>query len=1079
MILPSYIKQGVRGTGAIQRLLGILDDPELALDVANVFAKADPKSAYAKAKLLKLVIADISGGDIPTDVLDSSDITDAARAVTGQGATLPDWATGLQDACRVLDESPNLIPYVEKASGRFGTIYAQIKLKIGEPFTVDPAQVAIPFPDGFRWVVLRPDQIGRGKEEAILMGHCGMPGDKTSQMWSLRDTSDMPRLTAEVNLADKHIVSILGPGNGEPSEEYRSYIDALYKHITGKSEAEYLSDWSAIPTPACNRCHGNGIDPEYNHENPPPRPPGRRGDECKQCGGNGKQPAGVEEVTEMPVNAPDWQSPADIARNRAEQILREQEARVADVNIVDQYDTARDVASDTVRGPTDESEPNDFALPWGGNYPGDTELSPDSNDSEKGTTLQPRTGEIAAEFHGLPLVIEWEKGDTREGENADGEKWERKMKADYGYIHETEGEDGDGVDVYVGSDDSDKVFVITQLRDGEYDEDKCMLGFSSPETAEHIYRQHYPNNGMDHFGEIEEISLDDFLTKYMAKKTTNKKRRQKKTATPAGNNMVEIIDGIDGPTDGFVSMFDSIDSGKTNTSEGGDPSLKLGSSDKKGDVDAPYGHAIGPESEYMDKDHEMRITMFARIGRGEDPYVDGIIYDYDDLIPQHQKDVTANWGDDGKNGGQQYLWLRTTMKTADIISESEKWYRKNRNKKWGLEDRDRVLHLANLMMDGATITPLMVSPVGEPKGGCWEGYHRLAAADMLRISHLPVIIKIDPEDYEWQEKVADHEHQPWVAVDLDGTILADGFSDPNGRPPLGEPLPGAKESLQALVDAGMRVSIWTARQYFEEDDKDDAEWQTEIDEHLQYHQIPYTDIYVGKKPPADVFIDDKAVAFKDNWPQVLQEAMQKVQKEAITMEAAIGVEAGWKEWMAALALAVTPVAPAMAQSVKDVNPSNFSQYFPGGTCKDIGPTIECSAPDGTKFKRVKQTEQSVGDTGGAGDAIDALRGKPSEDQQDRDLLRSLIEKMRGTKLTPEEKAQGDAAAKRIKAREQGKTGAAKDEVITMEAVDDPAMFGNNDNKADDNVRGDGGGLSLNGPAQWTSDAVQGPLSGGA
>jgi hypothetical protein len=231
------------------------------------------------------------------------------------------------------------------------------------------------------------------------------------------------------------------------------------------------------------------------------------------------------------------------------------------------------------------------------------------------------------------------------------------------------------------------------------------------------------------------------------------------------------------------------------------------------------------------------------------------------------------------------------MKTADLVRESEKWYRKNRNKKWALEDRDRVLHLASLMMDGAIITPLMVSPIGEPKGGCWEGYHRLAAADMLQIKQLPVIVKIDPNDLGWQEKVAQHERQPWAAIDLDGTILVEDDADHEGRPPLGEPYPGAKEALQELVDAGVRVSIWTARQYFEEEDGDNAEWQKEIDDHLKYHQIPYTDIYVGKKPPADVFIDNKAVAFKENWPQTLQEAVQHLKEGQLSMEAAIEEEA--------------------------------------------------------------------------------------------------------------------------------------------------------------------------------------------
>jgi hypothetical protein len=365
-------------------------------------------------------------------------------------------------------------------------------------------------------------------------------------------------------------------------------------------------------------------------------------------------------------------------------------------------------------------------------------------------------------------------------------------------------------------------------------------------------------------------------------------------ASPSMNNLPAINNGIDTevPPESTDFLWNNKSYQNSNQSDGLE---RMGSSDKEkeADVESPHSSMIDTfQGKGEDiKKNTYNITSFARIGKGEDPYVDGVIYGYDQLLKQHQTDVDVNWAKETSHKGRGFLWLRTSMKTADLINESEKWYRKNRNKKWALEDRDRVLHLASLMMDGAIITPLMVSPIGESKGGCWEGYHRMAAADMLQIKRVPVIVKIDPDDFGWQEKVAQHERQPWAAVDLDGTILVEDDAEHEGRPPLGEPYPGAKEALQELVDAGVRVSIWTARQYFEEEDGDNAEWQKEIDDHLKYHQIPYTDIYVGKKPPADVFIDNKAVAFKENWPQALQEAVQHLKEGQLSMGAAIEEEA--------------------------------------------------------------------------------------------------------------------------------------------------------------------------------------------
>lgn len=536
-------------------------------------------------------------------------------------------------------------------------------------------------------------------------------------------------------------------------------------------------------------------------------------------------------------------------------------------------------------------------------------------------------------------------------------------------------------------------------------------------------------------------------------------------ASPSMHNLIELVQGegagaLDGSSVGRDQnlMWGESYPGQDNTAEGGNAD-HMGSKEppkKDADVEPPYSGNIDVN---QDANHKYDMTSFAKLGRGEDPYIDGVIYGYDDLLPQHKSDVDVNWAKETAHKGREFLWLRTSMKTTDLLTESAKWYTKNRNKKWMLEDRDRVLRLASFMMDGAVITPLMVSPIGEPKGGCWEGYHRLAAADMLNIKQIPVIMKIDPNDINWQDKVAQQERQPWVAVDLDGTILVE-TGDVGGRPPLGEPYPGAREALQELVDAGVRVSIWTARQYFEDEDGDDAEWQQEIDEHLKYHQIPYTDIYVGKKPPADVFIDNKAIAFKENWPQVLQEAVQMMQKDAITMEAAVTVEAGWKDWVAALALAVAPMAPATANDITD--------QYPGATCTTKGPDTTCTLPDGRTLKRndvqqgdenrVKRLNQEMDDMqNGTGDA------------GDKALLQSLIKKMKSTKLTPEEQAQGDAAAKRCKMRALvDKTGAVEQEAdITMDAV----MIGNDDDKKDQYTNGDESREALNMPSTWPGQSI--------
>lgn len=370
-----------------------------------------------------------------------------------------------------------------------------------------------------------------------------------------------------------------------------------------------------------------------------------------------------------------------------------------------------------------------------------------------------------------------------------------------------------------------------------------------------------------------------------------------------------------------IDDYRRMDESYRDQNQSEDPDLHLGSKPTaEADVEAPYTTMGLPNGEMFDKDHQMNIKMHAEIGQGSDPYRIGRLYSFNELSPQHQGEIDLNWhrkkGRDTPKGNCQYIptghhfmWIRTTMALPTLVKESKIWYDKNVNKKWGPNDRQRVAALAEKVESGAVMTPLLVSPPGEKNGGLWEGYHRLRAYDMLAYDRVPVLMKVDVEDPDWKVKLAQaiegQDREPWFCVDLDGTILEE---DPNAhhqdnqRPPLGEPFADAARVMGELKAMG-RVSIWTARQYFE-DDNDDS-WKREIADHLEFHGIPFDDIYVGKKPPADAFIDNKNVEFDGDWSRVrtkVQEVMTRGKKSelpelppdkqpnAISMDAALETE---------------------------------------------------------------------------------------------------------------------------------------------------------------------------------------------
>lgn len=114
-------------------------------------------------------------------------------------------------------------------------------------------------------------------------------------------------------------------------------------------------------------------------------------------------------------------------------------------------------------------------------------------------------------FRGLPITIEFRKGDTKSGTDVFGNDWEKTMLHDYGYFDGIMGADGQELDVYINPDTStDKIFRVTQLnvKTGEFDEYKIMLNFESIDDARCGYLKNYPKYWAG-FGDIEEITLEE------------------------------------------------------------------------------------------------------------------------------------------------------------------------------------------------------------------------------------------------------------------------------------------------------------------------------------------------------------------------------------------------------------------------------------------------------------------------------------------------------------------------------------------------------------------------------------------
>lgn len=101
-------------------------------------------------------------------------------------------------------------------------------------------------------------------------------------------------------------------------------------------------------------------------------------------------------------------------------------------------------------------------------------------------------------YQGIQIDLEHHKGDYRSGTSPEGVEWRTKMPAAYGEIRDTEGADGDAVDVYVGPDAyAPYAYVIQTKFPGRkaFDEVKVMLGFPSQREACATFRRAYDKPG--------------------------------------------------------------------------------------------------------------------------------------------------------------------------------------------------------------------------------------------------------------------------------------------------------------------------------------------------------------------------------------------------------------------------------------------------------------------------------------------------------------------------------------------------------------------------------------------------------
>ena len=109
-----------------------------------------------------------------------------------------------------------------------------------------------------------------------------------------------------------------------------------------------------------------------------------------------------------------------------------------------------------------------------------------------------------------------------------------------------------------------------------------------------------------------------------------------------------------------------------------------------------------------------------------------------------------------------------------------------------------------------------------------------------------------------------------IAIDFDGVIheYSKGW---NGGEIYDPPVVGAKEALEALKAKGHTLYLFTTRTNTMFRKKDEPDQKVMIEEWMKRNEIPFDKIWTFGKPMADLFIDDRALSFKGDWKDTLEQ----------------------------------------------------------------------------------------------------------------------------------------------------------------------------------------------------------------
>jgi hypothetical protein len=281
---------------------------------------------------------------------------------------------------------------------------------------------------------------------------------------------------------------------------------------------------------------------------------------------------------------------------------------------------------------------------------------------------------IPVKYDGIDIKIETAAGEKRKPE------WPA-LKHHYGDVKQTEGNDGDAIDVFINKDNErtdTPVFIVNQQnKDGTFDEHKALLGFNNAEEARQGYLDNYSKDWTAP-EVIPEYSMDEF--KEWLKTGDHKKEAE----GPVVNKSENIVNEKES-----IKPVDNLSKPDQETKAQSSPKPKKPNAGKAGRKPAKFDYDSLPDSNNPDT----RTTL-----KADDKFVSGFAaykvngFDTDKnkvtITRIATKDDAGNWFNDAEDIGKPQTLSRgefvrfyhhdldsgTSDKTEEKLSKDKKSY---------------------------------------------------------------------------------------------------------------------------------------------------------------------------------------------------------------------------------------------------------------------------------------------------------------------------------------------------------------------------------------------------------------------